>query len=289
MIETVGLSKRYRDAVALDDVDLSVADGAVYGLVGPNGAGKTTLLALLAGLRRPTEGTIRVDADPMTVAVLPDTPRFDPWLTGREVVELAGHLVAPGEDRVTEVVGEAGLSDAIDRRVGGYSRGMLQRLGIACTLVGSPRVVLLDEPASALDPQGRRDVLDLVARLRGSATVLFSSHILGDVQEVCDTVGILDAGRLVFEGPLDDLLVGAAVPRYVVRCRPPVEPVAQRLGMHPWVTEVEVLGTDAVAVGVADLADAEERLVGALAEAGARVVSFGPEAASLERAFLELT
>ncbi|MEX1287368.1 MAG: ATP-binding cassette domain-containing protein, partial [Acidimicrobiia bacterium] len=133
MIETVGLSKRYRDAVALDDVDLSVADGAVYGLVGPNGAGKTTLLALLAGLRRPTEGTIRVDADPMTVAVLPDTPRFDPWLTGREVVELAGHLVAPGEDRVTEVVGEAGLSDAIDRRVGGYSRGMLQRLGIACT------------------------------------------------------------------------------------------------------------------------------------------------------------
>lgn len=178
MIRTDGLTKRYGSNLALESVDLDVPDGSVYGLVGPNGAGKTTLLGILAGLRRASEGSVDIAADPKAVAVLPDAPRFDPWLTGREVVDLARHLTAPDSpaDRVDEVLGEAGLSDAADRTVGGYSRGMLQRLGVACTLVGSPRLVLLDEPASALDPLGRREVLDLIARMRGSATVLFSSR-----------------------------------------------------------------------------------------------------------------
>ncbi len=149
--------------------------------------------------------------------MLADAPRFDPWLTGREVVELARHLTDRQGD-VDGVLEQAGLTEAASRRVGGYSRGMLQRLGVAAAIVGRPRLLLLDEPASALDPQGRREVLDLIARLRGSATVLFSSHILGDVQEVCDTVGVLDHGRLRFQGPLDELLVGAAGPRYECGC-----------------------------------------------------------------------
>jgi ABC-2 type transport system ATP-binding protein len=289
VIETGGLVKRYGATVALDGVDLAVADGAVYGLVGPNGAGKTTLLGVLSGLRRPTEGSIRIEADPSDIAVLPDTPRFDPWLTGREVVRLAAHLSSGDESRVDEVLSDAGLSDAADRQVGGYSRGMLQRLGVACTVVASPRLVLLDEPASALDPLGRREVLDLIARLRGSATVLFSSHILGDVQEVCDTVGILDHGRLVFQGGLGELLVGSAVPRYLVRCRPPVEPVAEALRAQSWVSAVDLTGPDEIAVTVGSLEDAESRLAGALASARARVVSVGPEAVTLERAFLEVT
>ena len=132
---------------------------------------------------------------------------------------------ASNAERVDEVLEQSGLTDAAKRRCGGYSRGMLQRLGIAATLVARPSLILLDEPASALDPQGRREVLDLITTLRGQATVLFSSHILGDVQEVCDTVGILHHGRLLFQGPLSELLVGRAVPRYELarqgrgRCR----------------------------------------------------------------------
>ncbi len=289
MIETSSLAKRYGSTTALDGIDLVVAEGAVYGLVGPNGAGKTTLLGLLSGLRRPTEGSIRIAAEPHEMAVLPDTPRFDPWLTGRETVTLAAHLSSGDGTRVDEVLTDAGLADAAGRAVGGYSRGMLQRLGVACTVVGSPRLVLLDEPASALDPLGRREVLDLIARLRGSATVLFSSHILGDVQEVCDTVGILDHGKLLFQGRIEELLVGSAVPRYLVRCRPPVDGVAEALRRQPWIGAVEQTGNDELAVTVESLEDAEASLPGALAAAGAKVVSFGPEAVTLERAFLEVT
>lgn len=291
MIRTEGLVKRYGSTVAVDGVDLAVEEGSVYGLVGPNGAGKTTLLGLLAGLRRPDGGVIHIGAGRGEMGVLPDTPRFDPWLTGREVVALSLHLMRDevDETRVEAVLAEAGIADAADRAVAGYSRGMLQRLGVAATVVSSPRLVLLDEPASALDPLGRREVLDLVSRMRASATVLFSSHILGDVQEVCDTVGILDQGRLLFQGPLAELLVGSAVPSYLVRCRPPVEPVMAALAALDWVEAVERRGADELAVSVGSLDDAERRLAPALAAAGARIVSFGPEAVSLERAFLELT
>jgi ABC-2 type transport system ATP-binding protein len=291
MIETRSLTKRYGNRLALANVNLSVPDGSVYGLVGPNGAGKTTLIGILASLRRATSGSVQLGVGSSEVAVLPDTPRFDPWLTGSEVVTLAQHLTDPGggADRVEQVLAEAGVADARDRRVGGYSRGMLQRLGVACTLVGRPRLVLLDEPASALDPQGRREVLDLIARLRGSATVLFSSHILGDVQEVCDTVGILDEGSLRFQGSIASLLVGRAVPRIMVRLRSEADRVATTLSGIDWVTGVEPLGDDTIAVAVTSLEAAETRLPAVLASTGAAVISFRPEDVTLEQAFLELT
>jgi ABC-2 type transport system ATP-binding protein len=291
ILQTSALTKRYGATPALDGVDLQVPAGSVYGLVGPNGAGKTTLLAVLAGLRRPSAGTIHIGVPRRRMAVLPDTPQFDPWLTGREVVALAHRLVAPDlpATRVDEALRQTGLTDAAGRRVGGYSRGMLQRLGLAATLVGAPDVLLLDEPASALDPAGRREVLELIGRLRGQATVLLSSHILADVQEVCDTVGILRAGRLLYQGPLESLLVGRAVPAYVVHLRSPVEPVAASLEREEWVTTVDRPGPGWLRVGVRSLADAEVRLTAALAAAGARVVSLAPQAADLEDVFLELT
>ena len=291
MITTRGLVKRYGGHTALDSIDLTVAPGSVYGLVGPNGAGKTTLLGIVSGLRRADTGTVEIAAPRTEMAVLPDTPRFDPWLTGRELVGLALQLTRGTADdiRVDQVLADAGLAEDSHRSVGGYSRGMLQRLGLACTLVGEPRVVLLDEPASALDPLGRREVLDLIGRLRGAATVVLSSHILADVQEVCDTVGVLDRGRLLYQGPVDRLLVGSAVPTYLVRCRPPVEPVADALRAQVWVTGVAVTAADQLVVSVTDLAAAETQLPGALAGAGAHVVSMAPQAVTLEQAFLELT
>jgi ABC-2 type transport system ATP-binding protein len=288
IVSTTGLTKRYGTHTALDGVDLAVPEGSVYGLVGPNGAGKTTLLGLLAGLRRPTAGELKIAVGKRKVALLPDTPQFDPWLTGREVVQLARGLmgVAADPDRV---LADAGLADAADRKVGGYSRGMLQRLGLAATIVGEPEVLLLDEPASALDPAGRREVLDLIARMRGHATVILSSHILGDVQEVCDTVGVLRAGQLLFQGPMANLLVGRAVPAYRIKMRPPIDGVAAALRSRAWVTAVEPDGPDALRCNVSSLADAESGLPAALAEAGARVVSLAPLAPDLEDVFLELT
>ncbi|MFC4119838.1 ABC transporter ATP-binding protein [Nonomuraea zeae] len=291
IVETRGLAKRYGAHPALAGVDLAVPEGAVYGLVGPNGAGKTTLLAVLAGLRRPTSGEVRLAPPRRRVALLPDTPQFEPWLTGREVVALARRLVAPGlpVSREERVLADAELSAAAERRVGGYSRGMLQRLGLAATVVGEPELLLLDEPASALDPAGRREVLDLIAGLRGKATVVLSSHILADVQEVCDTVGILREGRLLFQGSLPDLLVGRAVPAYLVRLRPPLGRVAGVLRAEDWVTGVDILDDQRLRVTVRSLAEAEQRLPGALAAGDARVVSLGPQAADLEDVFLELT
>ncbi len=291
MITTRGLTKRYGTTTALDAVDLDVPEGSIYGLAGPNGAGKTTLLGIIAGLRDVTEGEVTIGVPRNDIAVLSDTPQFEKWLTGREVVSLALELSSPGADtaRVEQVLAETGLAEAARRRVGGYSRGMLQRLGIAATLVSRPRLILLDEPASALDPQGRREVLDLIARLRGSATILFSSHILADVQEVCDTVGILRGGRLLFQGPLHQLLVGSAVPRYEVRLRGETAPSIAALRAETWVTDVKEFDAGAFLVEASTLAEAEAGLPRALASAGASVVSMRPEEVSLERAFLELT
>ncbi len=298
IVETRSLTKVYGRALrraeaphrALDSIDLEVPRGGVYGLVGPNGSGKTTLLALLARLRHPTSGEISIDVDRSKIAVLPDTPQFEPWLTAHEVVDLARNLTAPWvpASKVEEALREAGLADAIDRRAGGFSRGMLQRLGLAATVIGEPELLLLDEPCSALDPAGRREVLDLVKRLGARATVLFSSHILSDVQQVCDTVGVLRRGRLLYQGPLEKLLVGHAVPAYRVRLHGEDGIVADALRKEPWVTSVETEGFD-LRLRVRSMAEAEIELAGALARANAHVVSIAPEAADLEDVFLELT
>jgi ABC-2 type transport system ATP-binding protein len=291
MLHTTALTKRYGDHEVLSNVDIKVGRGSVYGLAGPNGAGKTTLLMILAGLRRPTSGQVHLDVPRHRMALLPDTPQFDPWLTGREVLALAAHLAGAGNNTALQdrLLAGAGLAEAADRRVAGYSRGMLQRLGIAAILIGEPELLLLDEPASALDPAGRREVLDLITRLRRQATVIFSSHILADVQEVCDTVGILRAGKLLYQGTLDDLLVGRAVPSYRVHLRSPTEPVIEALARQPWVTGIAEHPPQWLHLNVRSLAEAERHLAVALGNCGAQVISLAPQAADLEQVFLELT
>ncbi len=291
VVQTQGLVKTYGGVRALAGVSLRVEAGSVYGLVGPNGAGKTTLLAVLAGLRRPTAGSVRTTVPRERVAVMPDTPRFEPWLTAFEVVDLARSLIAPEvpESEVDLALERTGLADVAGRRVGGFSRGMLQRLGLAATIVSRPGLLLLDEPCAALDPAGRKEVLDLVTRLGRSGTVLFSSHILSDVQRVCDTVGVLREGRLLFEGPIDALLADRVRPAFLVRLRRPLDPVAAALRAQPWVRSAEMTGASELRVEVRSLEDGERELAGALARAGARVIAIEPEAADLETVFLEMT
>ncbi len=289
VIRTEGLTKRYGDTVALDAVDLHVPRGSTYGLIGPNGAGKTTMLSIIAGLRRPTTGSLRLDVPRRAMGILVDTPLFEPWLTAHEVVDLARHLVAPARprDEVDRVLAEVGLADAAHRRTGGFSRGMLQRLGLASCLVGDPEVLVLDEPSSALDPSGRREVLDLVGRLAHTKTVILSTHILGDVQQVCDTVGVIDRGRLLYEGPIDELLAHTSS-SYLLHVRPPADALLAALRALPWVAEVAEQAPGRLRLVVEDAARAEAEMPAVLAETGVALVSFNP-AADLETAFLELT
>lgn len=289
VVRTASLTKQYGEIAALDRVDLEVKAGSVYGLVGPNGAGKTTMLGLLAGLRKPTDGSATVDA--RSIGVLPDTPQFDKWLTGREVVELSQNLAGGVADpaAVEDVLGTAGLSDAADRRVKGYSRGMLQRLGLAAVVVNAPDLLLLDEPAAALDPAGRREVLDLVATLAGRTTVLFSSHILDDVQEVCDEIGILRRGEIVYQGSLDGLLSRFSTDTFVVKIREETDAVRSDLESQPWVKTVALSIDGSLVVDVADVVTAETQLVRVLADSGQRVVSIAKGTTSLEEVFLEVT
>ncbi len=291
LVTTSGLGKVYGGVVALAEVDLVVPRGSVYGVVGPNGAGKTTLLSILVGLKEPTSGSVTLAVEREHIALVPDTPSFEPWLTAREVVALARSLVglAPSAEAVEFALRLTGLADAADRASGGFSRGMLQRLGLAAAMAGEPALLVLDEPAAALDPAGRRDVLDLVADLSGETTVLFSSHILADVQQVCDTIGILRDGRLLFQGSTRDLLAGKAAPAFTVRLRPPVDGVVEALEAALWVHLVEQPGLDRLRVTVTSTDAAERELVRTLADAGARVVGIAPAEVDLEHVFLELT
>jgi ABC-2 type transport system ATP-binding protein len=289
VIETRGLSKIYGDTAALDGVDLIVPRGSTYGLIGPNGSGKTTMLSILAGLRRPTSGDVELAVDRQRMGLLVDTPLFEPWLSAREVVDLARHLTAPDEpaERVTDVLVEVGLGDAIDRTTGGFSRGMLQRLGLAACLVGDPEVLVLDEPSSALDPSGRREVLDIVGRLAQTKTVLLSTHILADVQQVCDTVGVIDHGRLLYQGPIGELLARTSS-AFVLHVRQPPRELAATLAECAWADEVRELAPGRFRLVVSDATAAELEVPAVLAARRVALVSFNP-ATDLESAFLELT
>jgi ABC-2 type transport system ATP-binding protein len=289
-VTTSGLTKDYGGA-GLFDVDLRVPRGSVFGLVGPNGAGKTTLLSLLSAMRRPDRGTISMDIGHNQVAVCPDVPEFDRWLTATEVVDLARSLVAPGTDgnAVAAALDTAGLADSVGRRVGGFSRGMVQRLGLACALVGAPELLILDEPTSALDPAGRAEMLSLVAAMRGRRTVIFSSHILADVQRIADQVGILRDGRLLYQGPTRDLIDTYLEPSWLVRIAGDPGLVAAALAAEPWVTRVEPAGTGTLRVDATGIEAGERGIPAVIVGCDARQVSCEPVAADLESAFLALT
>jgi len=207
VLEISDLTKRYGKLTALAGLDLTLHDGTVHGLVGPNGAGKTTMLLIISGLKRKTSGEITFGVPTNKVMLMPDTPDFFPLLTAREIVDLARYPFRKevSEESVTEVIELVGLGDSIDRRVGGFSRGMKQRLGLATTLIGEPQLLLLDEPCSALDPIGRREILDVILRLRSKSTVLFSTHLLSDVEAVCDSVTVVDHGKTLYEGTVSGI------------------------------------------------------------------------------------
>src|SRR4051812_3831302 len=223
VIQTNGLTKIYKDkkntVKALDNLTMAVPEGSIFGFLGPNGSGKSTTIRMLVGLAHPTAGDAEVAGANITrdpnvvranVGYLAQSPLFYNYMTGRETLAyIAGFypwVTDPINARIDELLGMVGLSDAGGRKVGGYSGGMKQRLGIAQALVGRPRVIILDEPVSALDPIGRHEVLDIMRQLRGKTTIMFSTHILDDVQKVADYVAVLDHGTLVTQAATGELL-----------------------------------------------------------------------------------
>jgi ABC-2 type transport system ATP-binding protein len=220
LIEARGLTKAYGDRVAVDGIDLSIAAGEIFGLLGPNGAGKTTTILMLLGLTEPTSGKVRVGGlDPARtplavkrqVGYLPDAVGFYEDMTGRQNLRYTAALnEIPGsevEDRIDQLLEDVGLVDAADLPVGAYSRGMKQRLGVADALLKDPRVVILDEPTASIDPQGVTEMQELIRKLalRDQRAVLLASHLLHQVQQVCDRIAIFVEGRIVAEGTAAEL------------------------------------------------------------------------------------
>jgi len=296
-IETRGLRKVYGDRVALADLSITVAYGEVFGFLGPNGAGKTTAVKMLVGLIRPTAGDGRVLGYPLgdhrarrQIGYLPELFRFHDWLTGEELLDLHGQLYglsrAERRRRIPEVLELVGLTEAAQRRVRTYSKGMQQRIGIAQALLAAPRLVILDEPTSALDPLGRRDVRDLIRRLRADGvTVFLNSHLLSEVEAVCDRVAFVNHGRVIAIGPLDELLRGELVVEFRLGALPDgtlaaLERIVQvedvRSGEHP------------VLIARAPDETTIARAVDLLVAAGVPVYGVIPERRSLEDLFVRL-
>jgi len=290
-VGTFGLTKTYGTRSALVGVDLVVPEGSLYGLVGPNGSGKTTLIEILAGLRRASGGEMDLGVGEGEVAYCPDVAEFEPWLTAVEVLEAALGLIGRRRPRkdLDALLERVGLAEVAQRRVGDFSRGMTTRLNLASGLVGEPRVLLADEPAAALDPTGRAEVLALLASLAPEATVIVSSHDLSDVEAICDHVGILADGRLAYQGPLEELLAGAGRSRWRVVVRPPASRVLDALRKAPWVSEAAEAAPGEIEVTAASDEMVESELVGLLAACEARVVSFAPRRLTLEEVFFSLT
>jgi ABC-2 type transport system ATP-binding protein len=303
-VSTRGLTKRYRLDVALDHLDLDVPAGCVFGFLGPNGAGKTTTLRLLTGLSRPTAGSATVAGIDATtggralaerIGALDQDPRYYGWMSARELLTFVGRLYGLDgmalRTRVDEVLETIGLVDAAKRRIGGYSGGMRQRLGIGQAMLPRPAVLFLDEPVSSLDPAGRRDVLELIGRLRGTCTVFMSTHILNDVERVCDRVGILDHGRLVTEAPMDELLASHARPILELDPEPDqdvaVAALAATVRAQAWTRDVRV-EHGLIRVFVTDAERAAAEVLPLVVTSGVRLARFERVRPTLEDVFLAL-
>jgi ABC-2 type transport system ATP-binding protein len=286
-----GLHRRYGKQIAVDDVSMEVGRGEIVGLLGPNGAGKTTVIKMLLGLVRSDAGEAmllgRAATDPAArakVGYLPELFRYQPWLSAAEVLAFHVRLARADVSKVEqhECLALVGLAARADDRVGGFSKGMQQRLGLAVALVARPELVILDEPTSALDPLGRADVRDIVLRLKSEGVaVLLNSHLIGEVERVCDRVVILDRGRVAASGTLAELLGQREVHLHVTEMSPQAEARLAEIGSvdraGDWYT---------VALPADDLGSAVPDLVRDLVALNARVHAVEPARISLEERLL---
>ena len=299
------LSKRYGDIQALKPLDLQIPKGAIFGFLGRNGAGKTTTIRLLTGLTQPTTGAAWVagiettsanNQARVTFGYLPQEPAFYTWMTAQEYLDYIAQLFQLDKQvrskRVLAMLAVVGLETAVHRKIGGFSGGMKQRLGIAQALIQQPPVLFLDEPTSALDPAGRHELLALIESLRGQVTVFLSSHILSDVERVCDTVGIIHEGQLLLVTGRDELLAQYASNVIALQLERDslarLQPLVQALQAEAWVAGVNQVD-NTVTITVSDM-EAGKRAVLPLVVAHDLVLTrYEWKRPSLEEVFLSLS
>jgi ABC-2 type transport system ATP-binding protein len=304
VIRTRGLRKRYGTHEALAGLDLEVAPGRVVGFLGPNGAGKTTTLKILLGLTAPSDGTAELFGRDVRersfelrrrVGFLAQEPRFYPYLTARETLALVARLYGLGSateerGRIDATLERVGIAALADRRVGGFSGGERQRLGLAQAALHDPDLLILDEPAASLDPMGRRDVLTILKRLEGRATVFFSTHILDDVQRIADEVAIVDRGRLRSQGRLSEMLQGDGT-TVTMELRGDATALRDRVRAAPWTAALEAEHDDGIERWTVRLERSQagrDLLRLAAQDDTAEVLAYRVSAASLEDVFVQV-
>lgn len=303
-IKCENLTKRYGTVTALDGLTLEVQPNSIFGFLGPNGAGKTTTVKLLMGMSRPTAGRAWVDGEEVAadtpamrshIGYLQDVPNFYNWMTGAEFLRFVGELhqlaEADNKSRAAELMDLVDLKKAAKRKVGGYSRGMKQRLGMAQALMNRPRVLFLDEPCSALDPMGRRDVLNLILRLKQTTTVFMSTHILSDVERVCDALAVVNKGKLITTSTVSDLHARFALSSFELEFEEDPAALAAQLERQPWVKKVEKLEINHIPglrVQAGDVALAKRELPQMIAASRLGLVRYELTMPSLEDIFVKL-
>ena len=304
-IVTEGLSKSWGDVHALKDLNLKVPRNSIFGFLGPNGAGKTTTIKLLLGLIRPTKGTGQVFSKDIIgdsiearrhIGYLAQEPSYYDYLTARETLRYKAGFYFSGpkkgiEERVEESLQLVELDDKADRPIKGFSGGERQRLGIAQAQIHNPDLLILDEPAANLDPMGRRDVLEIMEKLRGNATIFYSTHILDDVQRVSDTVAIMNHGELVALDTIETLLSEGTTGTYTITVKGDPSNAKAQLEETDWITSVQQAPDNShhrFTVSVTDNDAAESELLRIILDNGLKVSQFGEKRYDLEDVFMNI-
>lgn len=294
VIETHNLCKYYGSKKALDDLNLEVPEGVIFGYLGPNGAGKTTTIRILLNLAKPTRGSALVLGEDIarsrkylrSIGYLPDVPNFYNYFTAKEYLEILSEIIEVDKKRVDEVLEIVDLKNE-KKRIGAFSRGMKQRLGIAQALLPDPKLLILDEPTSALDPQGRKEILNLISSLRGEKTVFFSTHILSDVERICDRVAILKEGKLLLNDTLDN--TKKKFSRRIVKLEVdnPLR-IIEKIKREDFVEEVSFENQNFLIIKVKDLQRAGKRIPEIIVQENLSIMHFEVLEPTLEDIFFEV-
>ncbi|KPL57925.1 ABC transporter ATP-binding protein [Rossellomorea vietnamensis] len=295
VLEVVSLEKRYKEKLAVENISFQLKSGACTALLGPNGAGKTTTLNMLAGLIKPTAGKIMTPDAPddirEMIGYLPQYPAFFEWMTGKEYLifsgEISGMKKGDAESRAGELITLVGLEEGKNRKVGQYSGGMKQRLGIAQALIHNPKLIILDEPVSALDPFGRREVLDLLNTLKKETTILFSTHILNDAEQICEDVLFLHEGVLIEQGAIQEVKARHHNSRLTLYFNENSNKFIPHLMEKDWIHNLIANGNQ-VSFEVGDLERDRARIFTLISENGWGVTKFDSGEQSLEEVFMEV-
>lgn len=305
VIETQNLGKTYKNVNALNSLNLKVPQHSIFGFLGPNGAGKTTTIKLLLGLARPTSGNGKIFGYDIVkesvqirrrVGYLAQDPHYYEYMTARETLRFTAGFFFKGprpkvEERIAETLELVGLSDKADRPIKGFSGGERQRLGIAQAQVNYPDLLILDEPAASLDPQGRHDVLDVMERLRKYTTIFYSTHILDDVQRVSDTVCILNKGKLIALAPIEQLMAGSGEIVYQLTTQGEAVQVKNLVERQPWVKNVKVINVNGHTtwdISITDDSMEDQLLRLVMSDPNVHVKGFCRRQQDLEDVFLDL-